>query len=496
MKFFTILMIFFGAAAGLSAQSAGVRAAAGDFPRLEPDPQALEYARIGVYSWTDLAEISLWASGITAGSRAGLEQIRAAAVELLSSPELPLNGRERAEYILTFMHRKFLNTYSLYQTRVDTLLADGTYNCVSSAVLYMILAKSAGLDVSGVMTRDHAFAQVHINGESVDVETTNPYGFDPGSRREFHDQFGKVTGFTYVPARNYRDRAAISPIELVSLILSNRVAELEIRRRFAEAVPIAIDRAALLQGVRYTEKLAVGVDSSAPLFEDPRRDMMNRLFNYGAALLRAGREEDCLRWAAVAAPRFPDEKRWRELVLAAANNRVQKLVRSGQNIEARTFLERQHGALHAADYALLDTMLLDAELVDGASKIRSVAEGDRILSVIEQARNSGRLNDDRVGELLTFAARKTASIISAVPGRDWLAAINYIEKAIDRFGSTRELEQILRNYRNNRAADFHNRFASAYNRHNFEEAARILVEGLAEFPDNRQLLADRRLIDG
>ena len=97
---------------------------------------------------------------------------------------------------------------------------------------------------------------------------------------------------------------------------------------------------------------------------------------------------------------------------------------------------------------------------------------------------------------MTFAARKTASIISAVPGRDWLAAINYIEKAIDRFGSTRELEQILRNYRNNRAADFHNRFASAYNRHNFEEAARILVEGLAEFPDNRQLLADRRLIDG
>jgi transglutaminase-like putative cysteine protease len=231
----------------------GIEISAQTFPRLETDPKALEYARRaernGGYSWTDLAEISLWASGVVqAGKSSALEQIRAAAAELKSSPELPAPGRERAEYILTFMHKKFLKSYSLYQTRVDTLLSGGKYNCVSSAALYMILARSAGLDVSGVMTRDHAFAEVHVNGEDIDVETTNPYGFDPGSRREFHDQFGKLTGFAYVPARNYRDRAAISPIELVSLILSNRIAELESRNRFAEAVPLAIDRVALLEG--------------------------------------------------------------------------------------------------------------------------------------------------------------------------------------------------------------------------------------------------------
>jgi hypothetical protein len=70
-----------------------------------------------------------------------------------------------------------------------------------------------------------------------------------------------------------------------------------------------------------------------------------------------------------------------------------------------------------------------------------------------------------------------------------------MESAIARYGSNRELEQALRTYRDNLAADYHNRFASAWNRRNFDEARRILNEGLAEFPDNRQLLSDRDIVD-
>ncbi|MDR3174091.1 MAG: hypothetical protein LBU19_07570, partial [Treponema sp.] len=58
------------------------------------------------------------------------------------------------------MHREFLRSYSAMQTRLDTLLSNGRYNCVSSAVLYLILARSQGLDVRGVAARDHAFASL------------------------------------------------------------------------------------------------------------------------------------------------------------------------------------------------------------------------------------------------------------------------------------------------------------------------------------------------
>jgi hypothetical protein len=130
MKLVTATAILFLRGTSLFAQNA----AAAAFPRLEPDPKALEYARRAVhsggYTWMDLAEISLWASGAdgageAAGKSAYIEQIRAAALELRASPDFPAGGREQAEYILGFMHKKLLKSYSLYQTRVDTLLSGG-----------------------------------------------------------------------------------------------------------------------------------------------------------------------------------------------------------------------------------------------------------------------------------------------------------------------------------------------------------------------------------
>ena len=64
---------------------------------------------------------------------------------------------ELGERALTFLHKNLLTGYSFLQTRVDVALDTGVYNCVSSAVLYMIVARSVGLSVSGVRTKDHAF---------------------------------------------------------------------------------------------------------------------------------------------------------------------------------------------------------------------------------------------------------------------------------------------------------------------------------------------------
>ncbi|HET6487101.1 MAG TPA: hypothetical protein VFH83_11815 [Spirochaetia bacterium] len=130
-----------------------------------------------------------------------------------------------ADRALAFLHKNVFTRYSVRQARVDTALESGVYNCVSSAVIYLILARSVGLSVGGVRTTDHAFDTVLINGQPVDVETTNPYGYNPGSRKEFTDSFGKVTGYSYVPPSNYADRRAIGEKELLSLILYDRVSE-------------------------------------------------------------------------------------------------------------------------------------------------------------------------------------------------------------------------------------------------------------------------------
>ena len=151
-----------------------------------------------------------------------------------------------AERALTFLHKNLFTSYSVQQTRVDTTLETGVYNCVSSAVLYLVLARSVGLSVGGVRTADHAFCFVLVNGQQIDVETTNPFGFNPGVKKDFTDTFGKLTGFTYVPPGNYGDRRPIGEKELLSLILYNRVSEYVDGRSFRDALQPAVSAFALM----------------------------------------------------------------------------------------------------------------------------------------------------------------------------------------------------------------------------------------------------------
>jgi hypothetical protein len=153
---------------------------------------------------------------------------------------------ELGERALVFLHKNLLTGYSFLQTRIDVALDTGVYNCVSSAVLYLIVARSVGLSVSGVRTSDHALCSVLVNGQQIDVETTNPYGFNPGSKKEFSDSFGKTTGFNYVPPGNYQERRTIGEKELLSLILYNRVSEYGDGRFFKDALQPAVSAYALI----------------------------------------------------------------------------------------------------------------------------------------------------------------------------------------------------------------------------------------------------------
>jgi tetratricopeptide (TPR) repeat protein len=468
------------------------------FPSLEVDPRAGEFigrAQNGAYTWQDLTDIALWASGAggaarSQGAASYREIIIAAAEELCASPEFPQDKRARGEYVLSFMHKKFLKGYVENQTRLDEIINTGRYNCVSSAVLYAILAAAADLDVRGVMTRDHAFATVDTGTEIIDVETTNPYGFDPGSRREFHDDFGKLTGFAYVPSRNYRDRAAISLLELCSLILSNRIADLEKRNRYGEAVPLAANRAVLLANRRDPV--------SSPFFKDGEQDLLDRLFNYGASLLNGGRETEALAWAEYAGARHPGgaagEKRWQEFTFTALNNYIVRLVRAGKRADARAALDRYGTDLDPSNYDKLDSQLLDAELLDMANGLGKTAGAAEVLAAVDRAARDARLPAARITELRNFViiaeGNRLAKTQAGAP-----AAIACTEEAIAKNGRKSHLDGALGAHRQNRIADLHNRFARLFNGKNYEEARNHVRKALEEFPGNRQLQQDLNLAE-
>ncbi|UCF96434.1 MAG: hypothetical protein JSV89_14795 [Spirochaetaceae bacterium] len=181
--------------------------------------------------------------------------ITALRAELNAAEAAAAEPRERAEAALAYMHQKLLKYYDERQTALDVLLDRGGYNCVSSGVVYAILIKSLDLEIWGVRTADHAFCRVQAGDQAFDVETTSPFGFDPGTRKEFTDNFGRITGYSYVPPSNYWDRRDIGERELLALILFNRTAFASERRDYLGAVPPAVDAYALLRDDESYERL-------------------------------------------------------------------------------------------------------------------------------------------------------------------------------------------------------------------------------------------------
>jgi tetratricopeptide (TPR) repeat protein len=452
-------------------------------PRLEVDSRAYEYGaklNTALPRWQDVLDAALWASGWDGGGRS--RDLLVQGVEaLLADPNLPSTMRERGEYILEFMHRRFLRGYAERQTRLDVLADGGRYNCVSSAVLYAVLARAAALELRGVITRDHAFITLDAGDELIDIETTNSFGFDPGSRREFHDRFGRATGFAYVPARNYRERNDLSILELVSVILSNRIAEAELSGRFYESPGLALDRAALLS---FRER-----SLESPFFSEPETDLKNRLMNYGAYLVRQGREEDALAWADAAFNVAPDTGLWEEFAFACLNNLLVKSVRAGKLTEARHLLDENRSRLSNESYAKLDLLVRDAEMVELSAGVRGPEETGAALNALA----ASGLEPARLIELREFVILTEGNRIAAAQG--WQAAIGWLEEALERYGPSAQITNALRIYRSNRASDLHNGFADLYNKRDYAAAREWIQGALAEFPNNRQLATDLELVD-
>ena len=506
-----------GAAPSGSANVPSGSAAPAGAPRLDADPRALLFAQAYDQAdaqagardadnhtrdagstisgrdspdWEVLLDAALWASGADDREAAALAaELRTALRIFLDDPKLPSDDAGRAEAVLDFIHRRFLKSYSELQTRLDTVLKTGRYNCVSSAVLYLVAGTAAGLEIRGVATADHAFCSVLAGDERKDVETTSPYGFDPGNRREFHDQFGRVTGFAYVSARDYRNRRSVGPLELISLILANRIVAAESAGRFAEAVGYAIDRRALLSRGGLSGNGGSSDDSG--LFPDAERELLERLLNYGVSLAQRSREAEALAWADRAIDRFGSHIRWNDFIHSALNNLTIRLVQAGKYGEAYANLEAYSDRLETQVQRDLFRIVVEAELVKRVQGIASVQEAEVIFSALDDALAGQTLPAERVRELQVFVGlRMTEKIAKASGNRP---ALTYLDALP--FNADRRIQDARKVYRSNIIAEFHNEFARLFNQRDYEKARTVIAQALAEFPQEKRLKDDLALLE-
>ncbi len=335
----------------------------------------------------------------------------------------------RGQAILAYLHGTWLKRYVETETTIDSALIDGRYNCVSSSILYLALALAAGLDVHGVVTPDHALCAVRIGEQWVDVETTNPLGFDPGTKKEFHDSFGRVTGYSYVPPSDSAKRRDADFHHMNALILWNRANLFERSGKFAQALALSVDAYAWY---RSDESLA---------------HLAGRAHNLAAVYLNARRWDDGIAFM--------------ESVMALYGP-IGKLAE----------LTRQARAARLADS--LQTM--DPALARTA---------------VQNAWASGQISESEYETMYSYALSQQANKL--FQAGLWLEAWQMLEAARIQRPRSSELARLTRSAKANLIASWHNNFAQLYNAGRYREALDALAEGLSLFPTDPTLLRDQEL---
>ncbi len=436
-------------------------------PRLIPGEELVRIGRIPEpLPLEELVSASLIASGVSGGR---LELYTARVMALVdSAPRRSGSTAQDAEILLEWMHENVLSRYILNQTKMDVLLDKGTYNCVSSAVLYLLLVRSRDMAVHGVQTADHAFCRV----DGIDVETTTAYGFDPGTRREAVDAFSGRTGFSYVPPGNYSQRQDIGEKELISLIYQNRLAELQRMRRWEEAVGLARDRWALS-------------GSGAA-----KRDFRVSVTNYAADLDRKKMEIEGLVFLNRAALSLGENHGLEDTASALLGNAVTYYLRAGNTDEARALLSNEElTVLVPPDFIDRRLREVNEKILEKLVKTASFQEAS---AGVDKAYSEALINRDRWGELSIYLWSGEAKNQAA--GGKWLEGWLFLQNASGEYLQIPGWRGMEETYSHNAVVVYHNRFAAALGKEDYSTARRILDESFEYFPDSPMLKRDDAML--
>ena len=252
------------------------------------------------YSYENYITFALIASGVTDREIPRYKKIVDKLVfDLNSDIETKQVSSEKdilAEFILGYLHRRLFHQYFANQTKINKMIENRRFNCVSSSVLYTAICRNFGINITGLIVPDHVLVQFRTPTTKIDIETTIRYGFDPASKKEVLDHLGKITGFVYVDQKNYKQRSEISDRQMISLIYSNRYKALNDQRRHAEATRV------LYAGWQLADNLPRTLNT-----------WKNGISNYIISLDRLNRFSDALYVIDLITEKFPTLKQPTEL---------------------------------------------------------------------------------------------------------------------------------------------------------------------------------------
>ena len=410
-----------------------------------------------------------------------IKKFEAIKKEVTSEKYKSMDSETRGRAILKLLYRDYLTTYSYNQTRIDVALETGQYNCVSSGLLYMVAAKAAGLTVCGQKTSEHAFCSVYVPSK-VDVETTNPYGFKPGSKETIENE-DKIKGYYVVPKQYYSNRQEVTDVVFAGLIAGNICALYIDKNDYINAIPLG---AARYEAIRLE-------NNKTKAITDARRDLDILATNYLNTMPEAASEySEIIDWYIS----FID--RWgmtdycqRNLDNACYNLMVMCFEEKKYELAFESY-EKTKSYISQKQISKLTDILTDILVstnIEGQSAELQIQTIETLLSQEE-------LEPAQEKRVLVYLENAWLSILNkCMLERNYGTGYSKSCEALKRLPESVKIKKMQKSFYDNCIAIIHNNFADQANAKHFDQARQVLDAGLQVFPDDKTLKNDLVLLN-
>lgn len=454
-----------------------------EFPSLEPlfvsEKTSSEYLPLQIIQdslrFSGCAEnSSVWQSCV---EKYNFLQAKLAEDEFRNLPEI-----QKAEKILSIMYENLLVQYQEKQTRLDVMFQNGTYNCVSSSLLYMALAKSAGLSVVGVKTPAHAFCSVFVDGEKIDVETTNPLGFNPG-RTQILEKSGNSMRYAVIPKKNYSNRRDVSEKTFISLVGANLTSFYVEKNDYKNAVPMGATVLLFRNGENDFE-----VSDAKDVFDVPA-------LNFSVILEKNGLYAESVEWILAVAARYGMDSKIQASLNAALNNAVADFCNRNDFAAARQVFEVCRNFVSPDFMFQAQKMIFLSEVQAGLDKFSGNDES-ALDFVLQQYKNELVAEKSVRQTLDKWQEFYWVNLINAqTKQKNYQLASQIADNGLKSMPNNQSIKKAKSQAWFNHDAEIHNQMAKFANNRQFDKAMEILQKGLEENPTSTTLQNDKKRLE-
>ena len=199
-----------------------------------------------------LDEVAFIVSGIETRElcRPYIKQMRKILKELQN---LKLSPYRCAEKIFEILQRDYLKKYRYDEEKLENILLEKEYNCVTASIFYNLLCLRMGLKISAIEVFGHTFSMLRVKNQHWDIELTSSLGFAPKNQKVINQLL--IDQPRYIPKFSSKSRSEWTVLEQIALLYYNR-AVLFSQERNIPAFCLTLYKALILNS-RFTNALQV-----------------------------------------------------------------------------------------------------------------------------------------------------------------------------------------------------------------------------------------------